>query len=612
MGDWFYRRQGEQFGPVSWDELRQLVRSGRLDPSEPVSQDGMTGWRVAGEVEGLFLPPAFPPKRQAASAAAGTRTGTASESALGERQPPPCPQKNAVALPAHSDAVITAEVMDEPVQSQARAEAASSPVASSVTSFAPPPFPETRAAVHTHRAVPSSSASGVQGHTSHRLLGEKPSPAGTLASEQAHATVDTTLPASRRPQLDSPDHRVPQRHEPRLRQVAIIGGCFVVLLGVVSLVLFGVAFLVSLLGTSGKPGSGGSSMSRSSQQRRGGIEQDLADARNKLLYKGLPSYIRGTDSSRLAAWKAAAEKGVPEAQWLHGLVLLYGARCREAPEEAVKWFHKAAEQGNADAQFALGGCYQFGRGVSRDDAESAKWYREAAEQGFAMAQTMLGALYAEGQGVPKNDVEAAKWYRKAAEQGYAEAQFDFGTCYDRGLGTPKDHTEMVKWYRRAAEQGFAAAQHNLGCCYDDGEGVPKDRTEAVRWLRKAADQGYVRSRKRLVAMGETVPIPKMTCRALAEQVAALCGNGLFVAFEPTKPGYDVSYSTPGVVTKADIISTIGAPDSGGSVRTGEYGYVGDEEWIYRCKDGEVCLQLCPNPNPGYVTIPNFGVHSRSR
>lgn len=41
MTTWFYRCRGEQFGPMSWDELRLLIKPHRLDAADPVSQDGV-------------------------------------------------------------------------------------------------------------------------------------------------------------------------------------------------------------------------------------------------------------------------------------------------------------------------------------------------------------------------------------------------------------------------------------------------------------------------------------------------------------------------------------------------------------------------------------------
>ena len=153
----------------------------------------------------------------------------------------------------------------------------------------------------------------------------------------------------------------------------------------------------------------------------------------------------------------------------------------------VNWAKKVADEGDADAQYNLGVCYKYGKGVEKDETEAIKWIRKAAEQGYAMAQCNLGVCYKDGTGVEMNGTEAVKWYRKAAEQGYAMAQCNLGRCYEYGKGVKKDETEAVKWYRKAAEQGYAKAQYLLGMLYKYG--VKKDETEAVRWFHKAAKQG---------------------------------------------------------------------------------------------------------------------------
>lgn len=227
------------------------------------------------------------------------------------------------------------------------------------------------------------------------------------------------------------------------------------------------------------------------------INGDYLGAKNAQWHGDVNVFLRGIDKSRLIVWKSAAEKGMPEAQWLYGLVLLDGVQCQKDQEQAVKWFRKAAEQGFAPAQGTLGFCYHDGRGVPQDYDEAAKWSRKAAEQGFSRAQCNLGVCYREGQGVPQDYDEAAKWYRKAAEQGDAQAQCVLGVCYNEGQGVPKDYNEAVKWFRKAAEQGLGQAQSMLGLCYVTGRGVPKDYDEAVKWCRKAAEQGDTNAQKAL-------------------------------------------------------------------------------------------------------------------
>lgn len=55
MNEWYYSEQGQQKGPVSFDELRQRALSGLLDPARDlVWNSSMDAWRPAGQVAGLF------------------------------------------------------------------------------------------------------------------------------------------------------------------------------------------------------------------------------------------------------------------------------------------------------------------------------------------------------------------------------------------------------------------------------------------------------------------------------------------------------------------------------------------------------------------------------
>lgn len=52
---WFYTRQGEQLGPVSFAELQEKARAGELNPRLDMAwTQGMTDWKPAGEIEDLF------------------------------------------------------------------------------------------------------------------------------------------------------------------------------------------------------------------------------------------------------------------------------------------------------------------------------------------------------------------------------------------------------------------------------------------------------------------------------------------------------------------------------------------------------------------------------
>lgn len=55
MNEWYYAKGGQQSGPVTFDQLAALARSGGLDPAKDlVWTSTMKDWQPAGQVEGLF------------------------------------------------------------------------------------------------------------------------------------------------------------------------------------------------------------------------------------------------------------------------------------------------------------------------------------------------------------------------------------------------------------------------------------------------------------------------------------------------------------------------------------------------------------------------------
>ena len=230
-------------------------------------------------------------------------------------------------------------------------------------------------------------------------------------------------------------------------------------------------------------------------------------------------------------YRAAAEQGDAEAQYLLGQCCLKGkgipAGKREATNwmqefytpdglvtsvdkpQAVEWFRKAAAQGHAKAQVSLGMFYEMEDAiVSEKEAEecfekAVPGLRREAEQGDAEAQRLLGS-YLMGEAKNEGDLrEAIQWIRKAAEQGDAESQFMLGSIYaSEGIpGVKKDEAEADKWFRKAigpiraaAEEGEPDAQYLLGtACLKGIGGEKKDTGKAKEWFLKAAKQGDVRS-----------------------------------------------------------------------------------------------------------------------
>jgi len=54
VADWFYEVDGEERGPVDFDELRRLCRVEKIHPDDLVWSEGLEDWTPARKVEGLL------------------------------------------------------------------------------------------------------------------------------------------------------------------------------------------------------------------------------------------------------------------------------------------------------------------------------------------------------------------------------------------------------------------------------------------------------------------------------------------------------------------------------------------------------------------------------
>ena len=70
MAQWYYSKNGQQHGPVSSKQLKDLAASGELQPTNLVWKEGMKQWVAAGSVKGLFVTPEVPPLFELSTAVA--------------------------------------------------------------------------------------------------------------------------------------------------------------------------------------------------------------------------------------------------------------------------------------------------------------------------------------------------------------------------------------------------------------------------------------------------------------------------------------------------------------------------------------------------------------
>ena len=222
----------------------------------------------------------------------------------------------------------------------------------------------------------------------------------------------------------------------------------------------------------------------------------LADMYTDGSVAGVGIVERDLDTKR--RWEKRAEKGYRRAAEAGDVLAKH--RVAEDPYAFVyETLRPAAEAGSARAQYLLawGGPWGLAEG------ESEKWLRELrentadnphyhyhklAEAGNAEAQSYLELVYNVGWLITPAD--AAKWTRKAAEAGDADSLNALGNKYYRGEGVLLNHRQAAEWYRKAAEMGHADAQNNLGGMYANGRGVEQNNVVAYMWYNLAAAQGH--------------------------------------------------------------------------------------------------------------------------
>ena len=77
---------------------------------------------------------------------------------------------------------------------------------------------------------------------------------------------------------------------------------------------------------------------------------------------------------------------------------------------ALRHFSRAAEDGNVDAQYMVGMIYMYGLAGMKNSYMAQKWLNQAAQNGQEAAQELLAFLYRDEQTPLYNPVSAYQWF----------------------------------------------------------------------------------------------------------------------------------------------------------------------------------------------------------
>ena len=162
------------------------------------------------------------------------------------------------------------------------------------------------------------------------------------------------------------------------------------------------------------------------------------------------------DAEASIAWLTkAAEAGVHEATYMLGLAWYRGRGVSEADPVRARALHMAAaESGVPDAQFEISIFLDKGIGGEVDHDRARVWEKRAADAGHPRACLNMGVWAATGKfGAPDMDA-AVRWYGRAADNGSAEAASRLALMYLQGLGVEKDEERGRRWFEHAASLGY--------------------------------------------------------------------------------------------------------------------------------------------------------------
>lgn len=247
------------------------------------------------------------------------------------------------------------------------------------------------------------------------------------------------------------------------------------------------------------------------------------------LIGGLCRDGRGTrrDLGAAESWfRRAAARGSRDGALLLGLLLTDVAEPPDPVSGAVA-FREAAERGDPVAQYRLGTQYLSGLGVAADDTKGFRWIEAAAGQNLLPAIEALAALHADGRGVEENPRVAAALFERAAGLGSVDAPYHRAMLALSGQSGESDAGDILALLNEAAARGSVAACLQLGAMHAQGQRVERDYGCAARWYGRAVELGssdglFNLAFLRLRAL-DPAPVDARSGAALLEEAAAL-GN----------------------------------------------------------------------------------------
>ncbi len=238
------------------------------------------------------------------------------------------------------------------------------------------------------------------------------------------------------------------------------------------------------------------------------LNPSVPDAHARL---GLLLKLQGRDQEAVGELRAAAEGGVPTAQYFVARAYASGDGTTRDPAEAVRWYLRAAEQGHADARDALvqWRAAALGSRPSTVDPQTAReafaGYRRLlrrellGDDGSETDEPVGSTLLAQG----RTDQAVRVLIREASALG-EQALLRLERLYEEGRPDtlPPFDSRILRYFQAAAAEGEPGPRRALARIYARGLGVPRDTKKAAALLKGDSHEA---ARQLLQELAETAP-----------------------------------------------------------------------------------------------------------
>jgi len=161
------------------------------------------------------------------------------------------------------------------------------------------------------------------------------------------------------------------------------------------------------------------------------------------------------------AAKAEAARPDPYAHYVLGLRELPTRGYRGDLPRALHHFAAAGRAGFPPALYQLGQLHLRGMGVPRNPRKATEYFAAAGQAGHTEALRLLGLMYLRGDGLVPNPAESVRLTEAAARIGNPSAQFGMAVLLDQGKITDANQTAACQWFMLAAMTQPTAGQHVL-------------------------------------------------------------------------------------------------------------------------------------------------------